>query len=67
MWIRNLAAFFSRYRGLPVLIGIALVIANFALQFVALGEWAWMAETDLLLHIGVTAGLLGLLIGDALG
>jgi hypothetical protein len=67
MWIRRLAAFFSHYRGLPVLVGILLVVANFGLQFLPLGEWAWVAETGVLLHVGVIAGLLGLLIGDALG
>jgi hypothetical protein len=50
-----------------VLVGILLVSANFGLQFLPLGEWAWVAETGVLLHVGVIAGLLGLLIGDALG
>ncbi len=67
MWIRRLAAFFSHYRGLPVLVGVVLVIANFGLQFLPLGEWAWVAEADVLLHAGVITGLLGLLIGEALG
>jgi hypothetical protein len=51
-------------KGLPVLIGVVLVIANYAVQFVpALG---FLASTNLLLHAGIIVGLLGLLIGDSL-
>jgi len=51
-------------KGLPVLIGVALVIANYVVQFFpALG---FVASTDLLLHLGVIVGILGLLIGDSL-
>ena len=51
-------------KGLPVLIGVLLVIANYVVQFFpALG---FLASTDLLLHLGVIVGILGLLIGDTL-
>lgn len=51
-------------KGLPVLIGILLIIANYVVQFFpALG---FLASTDLLLHLGVIVGILGLLIGDSL-
>ena len=52
-------------KGAPVLAAVGLVIANYVAQFFpALGI---VAGTNLLLHLGVAVGLLGLLIGDALG
>jgi hypothetical protein len=63
-------------RGLPVLIGVALVILNFVVQLVvhALGPgtqppslWLFIiTDGNLLLHLGVITGLLGVLIGDIL-
>jgi len=51
-------------KGLPVLIAVILIAANYVAQFFpALGI---LATTDLLLHVGVIVGLLGLLIGDSL-
>ncbi len=63
-------------RGLPVLIGVVLVILNFVVQCVAFAlvpstqqpGWLLFLFTDgnLLLHLGVIVGLLGVLIGDVL-
>jgi hypothetical protein len=63
-------------RGLPVLIGVALVILNFVVQLVvhALGPatqppglWLFLiADGNLLLHLGVITGLVGVLVGDIL-
>jgi hypothetical protein len=63
-------------RGLPVLIGVALVILNFVVQGLvyALGPgsqppgfWLFLfTDGNLLLHLGVVIGLLGVLIGDVL-
>jgi hypothetical protein len=51
-------------KGLPVLIAVTLVVANYALQFFpSLGV---LATTNLLLHLGIVVGLLSLLIGDSL-
>jgi hypothetical protein len=66
----------ERVRGLPVLIGVALVLLNFVLQ-VALhlvvpsaegNGFLWFILTDgnLFLHLGVLVGLVGLLVGDVL-
>ena len=49
---------------MPVLIGAALIIANYVAQFFPM--LGILATTDLLLHLGVLVGLLGLLIGDSL-
>jgi len=66
----------AQLRGLPVLIGVALVILNFVVQIVVyfLGGSAQepgffvflFTDGNLLLHLGVIIGLLGVLLGDIL-
>jgi hypothetical protein len=63
-------------RGLPVLIGAALIILNFVIRCVAyalvpdpqqVGFFLFLfTDGNLLLHLGVIVGLLGVLIGDIL-
>ena len=63
-------------RGLPVLIGVALVLLNFVVRcaiYVLVPDGAGhsfllflFADGNLLLHLGVITGLLGVLIGDIL-
>ncbi len=65
MLLDRLSAFIARYRGLPIMIAVALVIANLALQFFpGLG---WMATSNLLLHLGIIIGFIGLLLAEAVG
>lgn len=52
----------ARRRGLPVLLGIGLVILNFVLQFIP--GLQVLSTGNLLLHLGVVVGLLGILLGD---
>jgi hypothetical protein len=66
----------ERVRGLPVLIGVVLVLMNFVVRCVAFGLSPGTQEVgfllflftdgNLLLHLGVIVGLLGVLIGDIL-
>lgn len=66
----------ERVRGLPVLVGVGLVLLNFVVRSMAFGLMSSSEEinfllflfTDgnLLLHLGVIFGLLGILIGDIL-
>jgi hypothetical protein len=66
----------ERVKGLPVLIGVALVILNFVVRCVLYAFASGASEggfllflfTDgnLLLHLGIVVGLLGVLIGDIL-
>ena len=49
-------------KGLPILIGIALIVLNFFVQFIP--PMAWLAASDLLLHLGLVVSLLGILLGD---
>lgn len=54
-------------KGAPVLIGVALVALNFMLQpFGGIPILGLVVRSNLLLHLGVIVGLLGILIGDAL-
>ncbi|MBI3242269.1 MAG: hypothetical protein HYZ49_08255 [Chloroflexi bacterium] len=65
MFLDRLSEFLSKRRGLPVIIAILLVIANLILQVIPGLEW--LARTNLLLHLGVIIGLLGILLSAALG
>jgi hypothetical protein len=51
-------------KGLLVMAGILLVIANGVLQFIPAA--GWLAGTDLLLHIGLVVALVGILLAWAL-
>jgi hypothetical protein len=66
-----LSDFIARYKGLPVLVGVGLVIVGMVLSFFpALSEgngfWGWFVQNHMLLYVGVIVGLLGVLLGDAL-
>jgi len=66
--MKRLSDFLARYPGLPVLIGIGLVVVNFVLQFLP-PDWpviGWMAGVNLWLHVGVILGLFGALLPHAL-
>lgn len=66
----------ERVRGLPVLIGVLLVLLNLVVRTVIyflvpvdqpVGFFLFLLrEGNLLLHLGIIFGLLGILIGDIL-
>ena len=66
----------AEVRGAPVLIGVALVLLNFVVRCViyllvpAESQSGFLlflfVDGNLLLHLGVITGLLGVLIGDIL-
>lgn len=60
----RMSEFLAKVRGLPVLIGIVLVIANLVIQFIPVLEP--LARTNVLLHLGVLIGLAGILLARAL-
>jgi hypothetical protein len=65
MILDRLSEFLSKRRGLPTMIAILLVVINLILQFIPGIEW--LARTNILLHIGVVVGLLGILLSAAVG
>jgi len=59
--------FLARLPGLPVLLAVLLIVLNFIFRL--LPDWpvvVWFVRTDMLLHIGLVLGFLGILLGDAL-
>ncbi len=65
--LKKVSEFLAHHKGLPVLIGIGMVLLN--LVFNLLPHWpviTWLADTELFLHLGVVVGLFGILLGDAL-
>lgn len=59
-----LSDFLAHRKGLLPLIGILFVVINFVLQFFPLA--GWLAQTDLLLHLGVIVAVFGILLAWAL-
>ena len=64
LWLNRLSSFISRYKGLPPMIAVALIVLNFILQFFNFG---WLSTSNLFLHLGIIVGLVGLLLAEALG
>jgi hypothetical protein len=52
------------HKGIPVLIGIGLILVNFLVVILAPG--GWVARTNVFLHAGLIIGLLGGLVADVL-
>jgi hypothetical protein len=70
-WVDRIGDWLANNKGLPVFLGAGLVLINLALNlFPSLSEaggfLSWLMYSDLLLHLGVAIGLLGILLGDAL-
>ncbi len=61
-FLDQVSEFFARRKGLLIMLGMALVVLNYALQFVP----GWVGATNLLLHLGVLTALLGVLLAWAL-
>ena len=65
--LRNASEYLAHRKGLPVLVAVGLVLLNLVISLLPDWPWiAWLADTDLLLQLGVVLGFLGILIGDAL-
>jgi len=58
------SAFLARYKGLPTMIAIALVVLNYVVWFL---HWGWFSDSNLLLHLGIIVGFIGLLLAKAVG
>jgi hypothetical protein len=65
--LKRISDFLAQRKGLPVLVGLGLMILSLIINL--LPPWpvvGWLAETDLLLHLGAILGVFGILLGDAL-
>lgn len=59
----RLSEYFAKRKGLLPFLGILLVILNF---FAGVFGTGWLAESDLLLHLGVLVAIFGFLLAWAL-
>lgn len=60
-WVSD---FLAHRKGLLPIIGILLVAINFILQFIPLA--GWLAQTNLMLHLGIIVAIVGILLAWAL-
>jgi hypothetical protein len=65
--IDRISDYLAHNKGMPVFLGVLLVILNYVAQFFAgVPVIGFIASTNLLLHLGIVIGLVGILLGDAL-
>ena len=62
----GISDYVSTHRGVPVLIGVLLVVLNYILVILPGVQLGFVETTNLFLHLGVIVGLVGVLLGDAL-
>ncbi|NTU64069.1 MAG: hypothetical protein HGB05_11890 [Chloroflexi bacterium] len=62
----RISDYVSGHRGVPVLIGVLLVVLNYLLLIIPGVQLGFVETTNLFLHLGVIVGLIGVLLGDAL-
>ncbi|HET91223.1 MAG TPA: hypothetical protein ENN99_10875, partial [Chloroflexi bacterium] len=61
--LRSTGDFLARWSGVPILVAVGLILLNLVFRLLP-GDWpivGWLAHTDLLLHVGLIVGLLGIL------
>lgn len=51
-------------KGLPIFIAVLMVVLNYIFQFFPI--FGILSRTDLLLHLAVIVGLMGIIVGDAI-
>jgi hypothetical protein len=62
----GISDYVSTHRGVPVLMGVLLVVLNYLLVIIPGVQLGFVETTNLFLHLGIIIGLLGVLLGDAL-
>jgi low affinity Fe/Cu permease len=62
----RISDYVSAHRGMPVLLGVLLVVMNYILLIIPGVQLGFVETTNLFLHLGVIVGLVGVLLGDAL-
>jgi len=62
--IDQLSDFFAFRKGLLLILGLILVLANGILQFFP--SIGWLVQSNLLLHVGLILAILGVLVAWAL-
>jgi hypothetical protein len=62
--LNQLSDFLSVRKGLLPLLGVLLIALNYLLQWIPAA--GWLAETNLLLHLGAILAILGILLAWSL-
>ena len=62
--IDQLSEFLASRKGLLPILGILLILCNAVLQFIP--GVGWLAQTNLMLHLGIVLALLGFMLAWAL-
>lgn len=62
--IDRISEFLAIRKGMLPMLGIVLILINLILQFIP--SVGWLAQSDLLLHVGVVTAILGIMIAWAL-
>lgn len=65
-FVDGASEFLAKRPGLLTLVGVAFIGLNFLLQIFP-GSGSWFVDSNLLLHLGLVMGLLGLLLIRPLG
>jgi hypothetical protein len=65
-WLDRVSDYIAAHRGLPLLLAVGLVVLNYILRAIPETQLGFVESTDLLLHLAVIVGLLGVLLGEAL-
>lgn len=63
-FLDKLSDFLAHRKGLLPLIGVLFVLLNWIVQW--LPQAGWVAQTNLLLHLGIILAILGILLAWAL-
>lgn len=65
-FVDGASEFLAKRPGLLPLVGVAFIILNFLLQIFP-GSGSWFVDSNLLLHLGLILGVVGLLLIRPLG
>ncbi len=65
-WLDRVSDYIATHRGVPILLAVGLVVLNYILRMIPETQLGFVESTDLLLHLAVIVGLLGVLLGEAL-
>jgi hypothetical protein len=65
-WLDRVSDYVAVHRGMPILLAVGLVVLNYVLRAIPGTQLGFVESTDLLLHLAVIVGLLGVLLGEAL-
>ena len=60
--IDRLSEYFAPRKGLLPIIGMFFILLNLFLQFLPLGWFSWLQQTNLFLHLGLLIAIFGFML-----